>query len=169
MKFCVNYPLVPAILLSVSLFSAIGCKKSSSSNSSGNFTAKIDGSNWAGNIPETGELIASAGIFELGGIQYKNGDSTAIALTFSAHAHFSNPLNSSDSTDAVDISYVDLKTKTAYDGGTTGGNAIITITSYDSTAGKIAGQFSGVVYNITGGSDSLVITGGVFTSTFVSQ
>ena len=168
MKFRVSYWYVRVVLLSFFLLTAGSCKKSNT-GSSGQFSATINGSNWVGNIPETGELIATAGIFELGGIQYKNGDSTAIALTFSAHAHFGNPLNSSDSIDAVDIGYVDLKTKTAYDGGTIAGHAVITVTNYDSTAGKIAGEFSGVLYNITGGSDSLTISGGVFTTTFVSQ
>lgn len=168
MNFRATYQLVPVIILSFSLLGAAGCKKSNTS-SSGNFTATIDGTNWVANIPETGELISSAAIFELGGIQYKDGDSTAIALTFSAHAHFDNPLNSTDSTESVDLAYVDLKTKTAYDGGTIAGHSIITITSYDSIGGKIDGQFSGVVYNISGGSDSLIISGGIFNTTFVSR
>jgi hypothetical protein len=168
MNFRVYFPAATVIVLSVSLLATTGCKKSNSS-SSGNFTATINGTSWVSNIPETGELISSAAIFELGGIQYKNGDSTAIALTFSAHAHFGNPLNSTDSTELVDLGYVDLKTKTAYDGGTIAGHSIITITSYDSVAGKIDGQFSGVVYNISGGSDSLIISGGIFNTTFVSR
>jgi hypothetical protein len=168
MNFRATCQFVPVIILSFSLLAAIGCKKSNNS-SSGNFTATIGGTNWVSNIPETGELISSAGIFELGGIQYKNGDSTAIALTFSAHAHFGNPLNSTDSTGLVDLGYVDLKTKTAYDGGSIAGHSIITITNYDSVAGKIDGQFSGVVYNISGGSDSLIISGGIFNTTFVGR
>jgi hypothetical protein len=168
MKFSVYSQVVSVGIVSVSLLAASSCKKSST-GSSGQFSATINGSNWVGNIPETGELIAPAGIFELGGIQDKNGDSTAIALTFSAHAHFGNPLNSTDSMGLVDLGYVDLKTKTAYDGGSIAGHSIITITNYDSVAGKIDGQFSGVVYNISGGSDSLIISGGIFNTTFVGR
>ncbi|HET6256151.1 MAG TPA: hypothetical protein VFE32_18890 [Puia sp.] len=157
--------LFASILILTAFLLATSCKKSSN-GSNASFTATVNGTAWAANIPETGELI-SAG-FELGGIQYKGGDSTAIALGFSAYSKFSQPLNSSDSADMVDISYVDLKTRTAYDGGIVAGHSTITITSYDSLAGKIAGTFSGVLYNISGGSDSMSITNGIFNTTFVS-
>jgi hypothetical protein len=154
------------VIPTVMLLSAPGCKKSNSS-SNGSFTATVNGTAWVSNIPETGALITITNIFDLGGIQYKNGDSTAIGLTFSSLSQFSQPINSTDSAAQIDVTYVDIKARTQYDGGLLTGHSTITITSYDSLAGKIAGTFSGVLYNISGGSDSLVITNGIFNTTFV--
>jgi hypothetical protein len=54
-----------------------------------------------------------------------------------------------------------------FDGGPLAGHSTLTITSYDSIGYKVGGTFSGVLYNITGGSDSLVITNGVFSTSLV--
>jgi hypothetical protein len=105
--------------------------------------------------------------FQIDGIQLKNGDSTGMGLVFPVPITV-NKTVSSDS-GWIDVEYVDAQKQAEYDGGYTAGHSILTITSYDSTGGKIAGTFSGVLYNITGGSDSLVITNGSFSTTFTAQ
>jgi hypothetical protein len=166
MRSVVNRFLFLFVIPTVLLLSAASCKKSNS-GSNGSFTATINGTAWVANIQETGALITITNIFDLGGIQYKSGDSTAIGLTFSSLSQFGQPINSTDSAAQIDVTYVDIKAGIQYDGGLLAGHSTITITSYDSLAGKIAGTFSGVLYNISGGSDSLMITNGIFNSNFV--
>ena len=48
-------------------------------------------------------------------------------------------------------------------------HSLLTVNSWDSVNHKISGTFSGVLYNITGGSDSLIVTNGTFTSTYTVQ
>ena len=164
MKFSVKLLFTSAVVLGAFSMTA-GCKKSNGSNAQ--FTATINNTAWASNISETG--ILASGIFGLGGIQYKNGDSTEITLVFSQYAQFSQPMSSTDSADRIDIGYIDLKTRTAYDGGLLAGHSTITITNYDSLAGTISGTFTGVVYNISGGSDSVSISNGIFNTNFAAN
>jgi len=49
-----------------------------------------------------------------------------------------------------------------------GGHGILTVTSRDSTAGRISGTFNGVFYNTTTGSDSVIITNGRFSSGYTT-
>ena len=49
-----------------------------------------------------------------------------------------------------------------------GGHGSLTITSWDSTAKRIAGTFDGVFYNVTTGSDSLTISNGRFNSAYTT-
>ena len=144
---------------------AAGCSKSSSSSPT--VTATINGKAWAANIPETGALIITSRQLVVGGIQYKNGDSSEITIIFSSAANFGQPLTSSDSSLSVDVGYLDFKTNTAYDGGIKAGHSSITVTSYDSAAGKVSGTFNGLLYNTSGGSDSLIVTDGKFNANFV--
>jgi hypothetical protein len=153
--------LVPAVLLPA----AAGCKKSNSASTT--FTATINGAAWAANVPETGALIATSNQLIVGGIQYKNGDSTGITLTFSSTANFSQPMVSTGPGSSIDVGYIDFKARTTFDGGVTAGHSTITVNSYDSAGGKVSGTFTGVLYNTSGGSDSLIVTAGVFNSTFV--
>jgi hypothetical protein len=129
--------VIPAVFL----LATIGCNKSNGGSSS--VTARINGTAWAANIPETGALITTTSQLIVGGIQFKNGDSTEITLTFPSTAN------------------------TAYDGGVRAGHSTITVTSYDSAGGKVSGTFNGVLYNTSGGSDSLIITDGTFNTTFI--
>ncbi|HTR29855.1 MAG TPA: hypothetical protein VMH27_11330 [Puia sp.] len=153
-----------ALFVAAALLAA-GCKKSNSSSPT--VTATINGTGWAANIPETGALITTTGQLVVGGIQFKHGDSTGFTLTFSSTANFGQPMVSTGPGSSIDVGYVDFGTKTAYDGGVTAGRSTITVTSYDSAGGKVAGSFSGVLYNTSGGSDSLTVANGLFNATFV--
>jgi hypothetical protein len=144
---------------------ATSCKKSNSSSSSnGQFAASVSGTAWASNFPTSGIYSTSGQEFEIGGAQYKGGDSTAIALVFFSPITLNKALNSDTAT--VDVEYVNANTVTEYDGGLIAGHSILTITSYDSVNHKIGGTFTGVLYNISGGSDSVVVTGGSFSSSY---
>ena len=165
MKFHVNYPIVPAILLSVALLSAIGCKKSSSNTGgSGKLSATVSGSAWASNylLLSTYDTGIGSGDFDLVGIQLKNGDTTAVTVQFMSPVVL-NKAFSSDSS-YIQVTYED-NLKNEYDGGFgIGGHSVVMVTSYDSTGHKIAGTFSGVLYDYNG--DSLIVTNGAFNTSF---
>lgn len=143
------------------------CKKSNSSSSNGQFTATIGSTAWSSNEPVTGLYVSNITTFELGGEYLKSGDSTAFAISFAAPFIMHTPISSD--TAAVDVGYINATTQAEYDGGGVAGHSILTVSSWDSVNHKISGTFSGVLYNITGGSDSLVVTNGAFSSSYTVQ
>jgi hypothetical protein len=148
----------------------ISCKKSnsnSSSSSNGQFTATIGSTAWVSNVPTSGLYVTSASTFELGGEYLKSGDSTAFAVSFATPFILHAPISSD--TAEVDLGYINATTQAEYDGGGVAGHSLLTISSWDSVNHKISGTFSGVLYNITGGSDSLIVTNGAFTSAYTVQ
>jgi hypothetical protein len=169
MKFSCQREMAFAVITSAFMLVAISCKKSSNSNnnsSNGSISASINGSAWANSFPIIGAFSIGSGNFEFQGIQLKGGDSTGMALVFLTPFTV-NQAVSSDS-GWVDVEYI-APMQVLYDGGHTSGHSILTVTSYDPAGQKIAGTFSGVLYNISGGSDSLVVTNGSFNSTYTSQ
>ena len=159
------------IVGSFSLVTAtVGCKKINSSSGAGTqMTATINGTAWANNVPVQGLYTQSFGIsaFELVGGYYKGGDTTAFAIQFNSPFVLHTAISSD--TASVDIGYVNSTTLAEYDGGSTAGHSLLTISSLDSVNHKIIGTFSGVLYNVTGGSDSLVITNGTFNTGYTVQ
>jgi hypothetical protein len=167
MKFSCNRALALVVISSTFLLAATSCKKSNSGGGSAGVSASINGAAWTSNFPTTGIYSTLSSEFEIAGIQFKGGDSTAVALAFLGPVVLNHAMSSD--TAAVDLGYVDIHNQIEYDGGISAGHSILTITSYDSTGHKIAGKFTGVLYNISGGSDSLVITNGSFNTSFTAQ
>jgi hypothetical protein len=127
-------------------------------------TASIGGTSWtAGSV--AGIFAVSSGQFQIGGLQLKSGDSTVFELSFYSPVALNKTINSD--TAGLDIQYDDARADTLYDGGVLAGHALLTITSYDSIKYTVGGTFSGVLYNLSGGSDSLVVTNGTFNTSFV--
>jgi hypothetical protein len=155
------------VVSSAFLLAATSCKKSNSSNPTGSMSASVNGTAWASNFPSVGLYSIAAGEFEIEGSQIKSGDTTALAIAFFTPFVVNRAVGSD--TAFIDVGYIDSHTLAEYDGGNIAGHSILTVTSYDSTGKKIAGTFTGVLYNISGGTDSLVITGGTFNSTYTAQ
>jgi hypothetical protein len=154
-----------AFLLAVT----VSCKKSNSSSSSAQMTATVNGSAWANDVPVQALYAQSFGIgaFEVIGGYYKSGDTTAFAIEFNTPFVLHTAISSD--TAIVDIGYINSTTLAEYDGGSTAGHSILMISSWDSVNHKITGTFNGVLYNVTGGSDSLVITNGNFSTGYTVQ
>lgn len=168
MKFSSNRTMALIVISSTFLLAATSCKKSNSSNNStASMSASVNGTAWASSIPAVGIYSIAGSEFEIEGGQIKSGDSTALAVAFFSPIIVNRAVSSD--TASVDVGYIDSHTLAEYDGGNIAGHSMVTVTSYDSTGKKIAGTFSGVLYNITGGTDSLVITGGVFNSTYTAE
>jgi hypothetical protein len=166
MKSLSNRAFALVVISSTFLLASTSCKKSNSGGSSAGISATVNGTAWTTSFPINGFYVTANQEFELGGLQVKSGDSTGFALAFLGPVVLNHPMSSD--TAGVDIGYISFKTQTEYDGGQIAGHSILNITSYDGNAHKIAGTFSGVLYNL-GGSDSLVITNGSFNSTYTVQ
>src|SRR5260370_38195960 len=114
MKFT-NRPLF-VCLASASIFFlviSVGCKKSNSSNGSGQVAAPVNGTAWSNNISTEGIYASSVGQFQIAGAVYKSGDSSAIAVSFATP--FTLGAAFSSDTAAADIEYLDTKTQQEYD------------------------------------------------------
>ena len=159
-----------SILLTVSSFAffalvVTSCKKSNSSSNGGtSMTASVNGAAWSANYPTIGVYAVSSGVgqFQFAGLSFKNGDSTELGVSFSSPF----PLHTGISSDMafVEASYSDSKTGNLYDGGLLGGHVIVTVSSWDSTNHKLAGTFSGVLYNVFNSMDSVTVTNASFSS-----
>jgi hypothetical protein len=156
-------------LTAATFFMTTSCKKSNSSSGGGSnsISATISGSGWATTVPTQAIYASNIGEFEILGGSYKGGDTTAVSVAFLTPF----PLNKAISSDTagVDIGYINAKTLAEYDGGQQAGHCIITISSWDQTNHKIAGTFTGVMYNVSGGTDSLVVTNGNFSTAYTNQ
>jgi hypothetical protein len=155
------------VISSAFLLAVTGCKKSNNNGSgSGTMSASIGGTAWANNYPLVSFYASSGGIglFDIVGLQFKGGDSTSLDLEFSSPITLNLPVNSD--TSAFLAAYTDTKTQLNYGVLPGLGSAVLTITAYDSTGHTIAGTFSGVLYNLSTFTDSLVVTNGKFNSTF---
>lgn len=168
MKFSCNRATTLAVISFVFLLAATSCKKSSSSGGgSGSITATVGGTAWSTNYTTVGVYASGGGLglFEIVGLQFKSGDSTSFTLEFAAPITLNQAINAD--TSALIIAYTDSKSGASYTGMTGGiGTAILTVTSYDSTAHTIGGTFSGSLYNIANFTDSVVVTGGKFNSSY---
>ncbi|HXB33315.1 MAG TPA: hypothetical protein VNV35_07830 [Puia sp.] len=167
MKFPFNRAMAFLIVSSAFLLAVTSCKKSNSNGSgSGSMSASIGGTAWANNYPLIGFYASSSGVglFDIVGLQFKSGDSTTFDLEFGTPITLNHPVSSD--TSAFIAAYTDSKTQADYGVLPGFGDAVLTITSYDSTGHTIAGTFSGVLYNLSTFTDSLVVTNGKFNSSF---
>jgi hypothetical protein len=169
MRLIVNR-FLPLIINLAAFSMAIGsCEKSSNNSGSGeSMTASINNTAWAANAGVGGSFTVADSTFDIAGAEIKSGDTTGLSITFYTPITVNKAFNS-DTTSAIDIQYADAKTGALYDGGTLAGHSILTITSYNTSNYTIGGTFSGVLYNVTTGSDSVTVTGGTFSTTFTLQ
>lgn len=151
------------------IFIATSCKKSNSGGGGNSVSATISGSGWQTTIPTQAVYAVNGGIgeFAIVGGQIKSGDTTVLTVAFTTpilvHAAVS-----SDTAD-VEVEYINAKTLIEYDGGPLVGHSILTVSSWDSVNHKIVGTFTGVLYNVTGGTDSLIVTNGSFNTAYTTQ
>jgi hypothetical protein len=167
MKLTTTSLLTVSILAAATFFMAISCKKSNNSTGGGGLSATISGTAWASTVPSQAIFAKTLGEFEIIGGQYKSGDSTGLSLAFGTPF----PLHTAISSDTafLDVSYVNVKTLAQYDGGLLAGHSILTVSAWDSVNHKISGTFTGVLYNVSSGSDSLVVTNGTFNTAYTVQ
>jgi hypothetical protein len=166
MKFSFNRTMALLVISSAFFLAATSCKKSnSSSNGSTQLSATVGGNSFQPNAA-AGIYSTSDGLFELAAYEIKSGDTTGMAIYFDAPLPSQMNLPISSDTAYVDVQYTDSKSGFTYDGGQIAGHSLLTVTAWDSVHLKVTGTFSGVVYNIVNGSDSLIVTNGQFSTAY---
>ena len=143
------------------LIIATGCKKDNNNNGGGaGISATIGGKAWQS---QSATGFHTDGIITLIGVQVTSTDSTAVWLDISDDSQIgqTNPLLNGNN-----ISY-DTKTKGYAGNELTNGHGTITLSSWDKSAKKIAGTFSGVLYNNT--DDSIKVENGHFNASYIEQ
>ena len=156
-------------LSSFALFSlvVISCKKSNSNSSSGSVSATYGTTSFQSSNT-VGVYYTTYNTFELVGYTIASGDTTVTEVTLTSPFVLNTPI-SSDTAISDLLSYYDSKGSLNYTGGYGAGNTpvIITVTSWDSVNKKIAGTFSGTLYNLS--DDSVTATKGQFNLSYISE
>lgn len=148
-----------------SLMALAGCSKSSNNGTSGTLTCTINGTSWSAQQYKVGAgyIVSLSQLFVLG-YNIQNKDSTEIQFVIPYIPPVNHPF-SLDSTGSI-LSY--LPPGKEYDANAIvpSSHGLITLTLADTVNHKIAGTFSGVLYNSINSSDSVTITNGTFTSAY---
>jgi len=177
MKPAIVFVLFLDILLSGMIVSFAGCKKSSSgnpSNNAGSITATLNGTAWSSNLLTMAIYYTSNDEFQLFGIQHKGADSSKFGLLITAPVTLNKPVGPDTPINSFgqfnDVVFRNMVSGQSYDGMPDfGGRSTLMVTALDSTARKISGTFSGVLYNVANSSDSLVVTNGSFNTSYTVQ
>ncbi len=164
MRLVINRFLPLVVVTGTVLLVEASCSKSSNNNVGGTMTASINDTTWTANYSVAGVYTVAANEIEVIGSQIKSGDSSEFYVTFSTPITAGKTISSDSG--LVDIEFARTVGNALYDGGALAGHSILTVTDWDSIHLKIGGTFSGVLYNITTGLDSVTVTGGTFSSTF---
>jgi hypothetical protein len=167
MKRSFNRAITFLAISSIVLLAVTSCSKSNNSSSSTGVSATVSGTAWANSYPVAGIYYTAGGEFDIIGAQMKGGDTTGIEVFLTSPITLNSAVNTNASN--WDLTYIDEKTLNEYDGAYGNSHALLTVTSYDSTGHKIGGTFTGVLYNISGTGDSIVVTNGKFNTAFQVQ
>jgi len=150
------------IVVSTTFFTT-SCKKSSGGSSG--ISATINGS---GFNPGQTQAVDLQGHITAAGISVSGKDTTGIAVEFNDTVS----VNKAQDIFASDNVIVTYTAKGAvYDSWSDHAHGTLTVSTLDKTGKKIAGSFSGVLYNSYGNgstSDSIVVTNGTFNMTYTS-
>ena len=153
----------------VFLFTMIGCSKSSNnSSSSGTLTCTINGTAFAAQPNQVGGgVLSSYGQLYVLGYNIQNKDTTGFQVEMPYIPAVNHPF--STDTTLSDLTYITSgKEYDAYF-GLSASHGLITVSTADTVNHKIAGTFSGVLYNVLSASDSVVVTNGAFSTSYTVQ
>ena len=160
------------LLFFVGLSATVACSKSTQTAgylSQGTITATVGGVNYA---PPLTEAVYSSvySTFAVLGLQ-PGKDTTYLRIGLPLSGFTIGTPFSLDTARTSGLSWYDSQRTYEYDAifGQGASHSLINITSWDSTQLKIAGTFSGVLYNINNLSDSIVITNGAFNTSYTKQ
>lgn len=151
---------VVALTLSIAVTS---CKKDKDDNSPSAQLSATVGTNAFKPAYVTGTYYY--GLITIGGVAKVGTDSATLSLTFRSDAVVNKALD----WDNVPVTYSIYSAQKYYSTQNSDSHGTFTATTIDKTNKKVAGTFSGVLYDGYGGSDSVVIKDGKFNTTYISQ
>lgn len=147
-----------ALALSIGLTS---CKKDKDDNNSGAaLSATLKGSAYN---PSTVSAYTLNSDIYVTGARITATDSSMLMVSFADTCKVNTKYNYDNQ---VDVIYYDYKKGTNYGQWSSSAHANVTITTFDKTNKKIAGNFNGVLYNWFNDKDSIVVTNGQFNTTY---
>lgn len=143
---------------------AAGCKKSNDGSGGSGISATLGGTAWQSQYAAG---VNFSGSTLLTGAYGKGSDTSMISINIPD----SVKVNQADSFYLTTVSYIVKSTQKTYSGGWTApypSHGILLVTSWDKTAHKIAGTFSGVLYNNDFSNDSLKVDNGHFNTSYTA-
>lgn len=154
-----NLSLRLLTVATLALISATACKKDKDSDESGKLSATINGTAYK---PTSVAAIDYSGYITIAGLQIASGDSLVLSLDIPDTAHVNNPID----VYSGGITYTKTKNDITYTAIGNNSHGSTTLTSWDKTNKKIAGNFNGVIYVLGSSSDSIVVANGQFNTTY---
>jgi hypothetical protein len=155
--------LLPFSVFAISaLLLTTSCKKDNKSGASAQFSGTIGTTSFQ---PTQVLGIASGGYVGIAGLQLKNGDTLTFAVTVPDTAKVGQTILFSPYADG-EVDYYNTKGTIDYTSFTGYSHGTITISSWDKTNKKIAGNFTGVIYSFSNSDDSTKVSG-QFNSTYL--
>jgi hypothetical protein len=151
----------------------VACNKGTQTTgyvSQGTLTATVGGVNYAPPLTEAVYSPTTYSTFAVLGLQ-PGKDTTYLRVELPLTGFTIGTAFSSDTATASGLTWFDSQRTFEYDAlfGNGASHSLINITSWDSTTLKVAGTFSGVLYNINNLSDSIVITNGAFNTSYTEE
>lgn len=163
-----------AAVIALSIFSLWGLESCSKNNSSssyqtdGTLTATIKGTAYSAKSYVVAGYLTSLGQLIVLGDSIRSNDTTEIQVSIPYIPAVNSPVHTDSLLYAVLTYVMPGKEYDAYYGlGYSHG--VITLSSADTVNHKVAGTFSGVLYNKDNSNDSISITNGAFNSTYQVQ
>ena len=155
-------PVVFSIVASCMLIIFVtSCKKSNDSNTP-TFTAKIGGTAYNSSYTYAYYFTPQSLIF-IEGLEMRSGDSVFLTLVVPDSAN----VNSKLSFNEASLHYSTYRGAFNYIGYRAPSHGTVTFSTWDKTSKRIAGNFSGVIYDYFGNyNDSLVVTNGQFRASY---
>ena len=166
-----TYSALAALILGLS--GLVACQKGTQTSgyvTQGTLTATIGSTSYAPSLTEAVYSPVTYSTFAVIGLQ-PGKDSTFLRVELPLTGFTIGTVFSTDTAVSSGISWFDSQRTYEYDAlfGTFASHALIDITSWDSVNRKVAGTFSGVLYNISNGSDSIVLTNGAFNTSYTEE
>jgi hypothetical protein len=151
----------------------VACNKGTQTTgyvSQGTLTATVAGASYAPSLTEAVYSPSTYTTFVVLGIQ-SGKDTNYLRVELPLTGFTIGTAFSSDTATASGLTWFDSQKSFEYDAlfGIGASHSLINITSWDSATLKVAGTFSGVLYNINNLSDSIVITNGAFSTTYTQE
>jgi hypothetical protein len=162
----------PALFV-LGLSGIVACNKGTQTTgyvTQGTLTATVGGVNYAPGLTEAVYSPVTYSTFAVLGIQTGK-DSTFLRVELPLTGFTVGTAFSSDTATTSGLTWFDSQRTYEYDAlfGNAASHSLINITSWDSAQLKVAGTFSGVLYNINNASDSIVISNGTFSTSYTQE
>jgi hypothetical protein len=159
------FSLVTLSTLTILSIGITSCSKGGGGGSVNGITATVGTS---GFTPATSVAFytESGAMWEVGGYTIKSGDTIALVVSIPYPVTVNSKMTTSNA--AIGIEYYISGSKD-YVAGPGWGSASLTVTSLDSTGHKIAGNFTGTLYNTMNSNDSIKVTNGQFNTSYLVE